>query len=444
MTATKVGRITRASATRAEAEVTDEVHIGDTLQFQNNGGYTTGRVIDIATTRGQGRIANLEFEKPLREVPRIFTPLMRLPTRIPINVSLHLGQEGNGRNVWIRINALFGGLLIGGLTQFGKTHLGLVIAEELIEKQVPLFIIDSQGELTGLTATYPDKVQVYDEKASVAQLLRGLEKRKAAIVNLIGLSNQDKAEAVGKLLEDLKVEKERDYTHGSPTYPPIIVLIDEAEIYAPGHLFRAPWHPCRAVLQDMIKRMGKFGIGTILIAQRLPMLDPDSRSQCGSSAFFRLTDAGSLGIAKLMSYVTDHDVNLIRHLARGQCLLVGKAVPYSIVAHVKAVKSPRTKSLDFEKQLGLSDATTIDEEDDLAVSEARPSETQRTVKKLAEVLGVDANELTEAMPEIQAAGSRAFGDKRLEVREQHGEVFASVWTGTKCQVSVSLTGGKKQ
>lgn len=433
-----VGRIIRATDTKAEAEVTDEVHVGDVLQFQNNGGPIVGRVVSLTTTRSQGRVANLEFERPLREVPRLFTPLMRLPNRIPIDVSLHLGQEVSGRKVWIRINALFGGLLIGGLTLEGKTHLALVIAEELIQKRVPMLVIDSQGELLGLATAYPDRAQVYDETATAAQLLRSLQKRKAVIVNLIGLSNAAKGEAAARILDDLKTAKEKDYLHGSPTYPPLIILIDEAEIYAPSHALRAASKPCRYVIMDMVKRMSKFGIGTILVAQRLPMLDPDSRSQCRSSAFFRLTDAGSLGIAKLMSYVTEHDTTLIRHLPRGQCLLVGAVVPHSIVTYVKDVKSPRTKSLDFEKQLGLSAETTIEED---AVVNPKPltGVTRHIIEQLAEKLEIDADDLTEAMPEILAAGSRTFGKKRLELHEQGGEVFGSVWTGTQCHGSISLT-----
>jgi hypothetical protein len=439
-----VGRIVRATDTKAEAEIISSVHIGDVLQFPNGAGYATGRIINITTTRGQGLIANLEFEKPLREVPRLFTPLTRLPNRIPVKVSLHIGEEANGRNVWIRINALFSGLLVGGLIQEGKTHLALVIGEELIERQVPVLIIDSQGEFLGLSDTFSDHVHVCDgsHRIRAAQVLRDLKKRKTVIVNLLGLSNVDKGNVATKILNDLKLEKEADYKRGPvPTYPPVIVLIDEAEIYAPSHMHRAVAPQCRFAIMDIVKRMGKFGIGTILITQRLPMLDPDSRSQCGSSAFFRLTDAGSLGIAKLMSYVTAHDVELIRNLSRGQCLLAGKIVSHSIITHVKPAKSPRTKSLDFEKQLGLSAEEVIVEDpvEEPTSNAIAAGIAGRTIRALAEKLGVSADVLSDAMPEVLVKGSRSFGARRLELREKDGSIFASVWIGASCQCSVPIT-----
>jgi hypothetical protein len=445
-----VGRIINSTTTKAHAEVTDKVKIGDAVLVQNNGERVIARAVSLTNSPAQGFIAVLEFDKPLARPPRLFSQiyLQKATVKVPTKVSLRLGCDGEGGPVWTRINSLFSHLLIGGLSFEGKTNLGLVLAEELSERQVPTLIIDSQGEFLGLASVQKESVVIYDDKIDALTVLKALAMRKCAIVNLLGLSNGEKAEAVAGLLKEIRAAKETDYQRSNNhMYPPIVIIIDEVEIYAPmGKRFRTEEtvKGSRAVISDLVKRMGKFGLGLVLIAQRLPALDPDTRST-GSCAFFRLTDAGSLGIAKNLTHISDADVKSIRNLTRGQCIIAGKAVPYRVVAMIKKAKSPRTKSLDFEEELGLDETEReeieIETEVKFPLSQLRAlqsKESRGKLDELAQELDVRPEKLLSELETLLQKGGDIFGPKRLELYEVDNSLYARVWQGKKCTYSSTL------
>lgn len=259
-----------------------------------------------------------------------------------------MGLDTWGRTVSFRLNAMFKNVLVAGKTQSGKTHLAIVMAEELIRLRVPHLILDSEDECLGLQEKFPGHVVL---GKAFPDITEALQKRKTVIVPLMGRSVVDKADLVNIIITKLKKEKERSYRRNPTLYPPILVTLDEAEVYAPGNHVSVPSAPCRRTIEDLVKRGVKFGLGTVLLSQRPKMLDLDVRSQCNSGVFFLLDDDSSLNTIRTLGYVTRFDTDTIVRLQQGESFTTGQIVPGPVRFKVRDITVKRTKNVDFEDLL---------------------------------------------------------------------------------------------
>lgn len=249
------------------------------------------------------------------------------------------------------------------MTRAGKTHWCLVLLEEAIMRNMPALIIDSHGEFVNL-AKKTDKWKhtenvVVVEDIRIEDLIPYLQQHRTVIYNLLGLPKVSKANRVAEILSLLKEEKEKDYAQAENQeallqIPPVLIVIDEAEIYAPNKTSK--WgvrSDALGVVTDLAKEGAKFGMGLIVVPQRLTMLDIDVRSQCNSAAIFRNTDLGSKTAISKLDYITNQDLKNMSGYFKGTCLMAGSFVRRVKTVYVRDLLSEKVKKIDFAEMLGI-------------------------------------------------------------------------------------------
>jgi len=354
-----VGRIVEATLESARCELDGSVTIGDVLYYEDKkGGEKFLLRVDSMDSTSVGGIRGwCVFMMRTVRPPAQMSPLYMAVDYEEDGILL-LGHDYRGLEIRVNVNPLFLHFLIAGMTQKGKTHLMIVMLEELAKIGIPALVIDPQGEFANFPARFRNTVVV--EELKIEDLLAHLREKRIVIYNLLGLTKQFKVRRVAEILEALVLEKERDYrqAENNPmllTVPPLLVFIDEAEIFAPTSQFitrRAPAESAERII-DIAKRGSKMGTGLILAAQRVNMLDLDVRSNCNSAAIFQINNKSDRDAVKLMSFVTRSTLDQVRNLMRGECLIRGTVTMGSRIIQVRDIEVERSKVVDFEGMLGV-------------------------------------------------------------------------------------------
>lgn len=343
-----IGQIASANTEAGFVNLTTRAELGQLLYFMEGDRRILCRITWITSSRVGGTSGRITFLDTPRRPPRMGTDLFLQPVQTDSGIYFTVGTDTWERPVSFRLQALFKNVLVAGKTQGGKTHLAIVIAEELIRLKVPHLIIDTQDEFTGLIDKFPDNVVV---TRKFSELIETLRSRKTVIVSLMAKTEEEKLRIVADLIWKLKQAKEKTYKDDPKYYPPIIVTIDEAELYAPT-AGRFPLSgACRAAIESFVKRDVKFGLGTILLSQRPAALQADVRTQCNSGVFFLLDDTASLSVIKRLGFVTRFDADSIPRLQQGEAFSTGKIVPGPVKFKVRDITVKRTKNLNFEDLL---------------------------------------------------------------------------------------------
>jgi len=257
------------------------------------------------------------------------------------------------------INPLFGHALVAGMTTAGKTHTLIVLAEELGPLGVPCLIIDPQGEFIHLPTIDREKYIVVED-LRIEDLISHMQHKQIVVYNLLGYTKKTKISRTSELLQELMMAKERDYQQASEDIrllqlPPILIIIDEADIFAPNFI-KGSGEGAResvAPIVDLLERGAKFGLGTIVATQRITRLDIDVRSQCNSAIVFRMIDAGSVQVIHNIDYIPKEEILRIRGLEQGEAIIAGRLVKRTRRVKIRDIKTPRAKHRDFEKMLGI-------------------------------------------------------------------------------------------
>jgi predicted RNA-binding Zn-ribbon protein involved in translation (DUF1610 family) len=352
---TLAGRVIRAACEGGVAELSVGIGKGDLLYYLSGDEKVIVRITRVETWPYRGPQGHFIIVKPNGQSPPVFTELYHLVPEAKEGVFLRVGKDAKGAGVDIRLNSVFKNVLIGGKTQQGKTQLSISLAEQLLEKHVPHLIFDTQGEFTNLRCGN-DLVTI---TRAPDETLAALKQRQTVIVDLLGLADSEKAQALTDVLERLKQEKERDYRKtrktGKHEYPPIICTVDEVEVYAVARSYKSSEEQRTAgqLLATFAKRMVKFGVGLLPVVQQVVRLADDVRSQCNTAILFHMDNPQDLSSIRSLRYVTSAEVNLVRGLGRGEFLIVGDSVDIPTVARTLSIKTQRTKPTDFEELLEL-------------------------------------------------------------------------------------------
>lgn len=363
-----VGRVLKCKGIMGEAEFTPQVRSGDFIYFKSNGRKVMCQIHSLQSTASKGvhgKFTILESS----ELPKIWANLY-LPHQ-QIEGYIDIGVNEKGKPVKFRINPFFRHALVAGKTGKGKTHFQIVLAEEFLKHDIPSLVIDTQGEFIHLDK-FSSNAVIVGEDITFEKILEYLKAKKTVVLNLQGLSYVDKTKRCYTILSQLREAKAQDYKQADNNVnklkiPPIIVNIDETEVYAPDPYSRRHLNEkCRNCIIDIVKRDGKIGIGVVVSSQRLPALHRDVRSQCSSVMVFHVTDSGSRTVLQRFPYISPFDLKRLRNLERGEVLITGDAVPHPMLVMVRDIHTQRVKDLDFEKQLGLTPVlTSIEERDEV-------------------------------------------------------------------------------
>lgn len=165
----------------------------------------------------------------------------------------------------------------------GKSHLGQVSAEEMLENGQVIVAIDPTDVWWGLRASADGKSDGYPvvviggdhgdlplEPGGAVQLAEAVvSERFSCVICTDGLSDMAEARFVREFLDTIYRKNRK----------PLHIFVDEADIFAPQKPFDPEDARCIRAMSHIVRRGRKKGIGTTLITQRPAELNASVRSQ---------------------------------------------------------------------------------------------------------------------------------------------------------------------
>ncbi len=165
----------------------------------------------------------------------------------------------------------------------GKSHLGQVSAEEMLENGQVIVAIDPTDVWWGLRASADGKSDGYPvvviggdhgdlplEPGGAVQLAEAVvAERFSCVICTDGLSDMAEARFVREFLDTIYRKNRK----------PLHIFVDEADIFAPQKPFDPEDARCIRAMSHIVRRGRKKGIGTTLITQRPAELNASVRSQ---------------------------------------------------------------------------------------------------------------------------------------------------------------------
>jgi len=349
-----VGRVLETKGSIGRAEFTDQARNGDYIYYRlSNNRKAVCQIISLKSTPVMGFHGDFKILDS-DELPKSFTCLYLL--RQALDAGYFEIGKCKDKIVKLLLNPFFLHTLIAGTTGAGKTHLLIVLAEEFLKHHIPSLFIDTKGNLVNLNRFSPDAVVT--EELKFEDFLGYMKHKKLVVYNLQGLSYSVKANRAFEILSELMRAKERDYKNAENDTRlleilPILVGIDETEIYAPEFDKSAPSTECKETLIDIAKRGREYGLGLILATQRVSQLELEVRSQCNSAFIFHIYDDGSRKVLRALPYISSLELNRVKNCTRGQSLITGQIMEHPIMVDVRDIQTIRAKDVDFEKMVGL-------------------------------------------------------------------------------------------
>lgn len=337
-----------------DAELALGVAKSDLVSFQDQFGNKAVCRIESVLLGGPASGLKGKIKLLGREVaaPKPLAPLYYYTPEVVRGALIELGANEKNESLKVRLNTFFDHTLIIGKTRSGKTQFEIAISEQLCERKVPHLIIDPQGEFVNLSKF--DRSVVIVKKPN-ENVLPALKQKRTVVLDLLDLSDDEKRTCCYDALALIIREKERTYANAenkSNDFPPMLVTIDEVDIFTCGKIASKPKARSREIITDIVKRRAKFGIGATLIVQRMNSLPSDIKSQCHNAAVFNLTEVNDLHSVKVFG-AQRAPLNALQILKKGEACVIGGWVEYPHVIKARSIKTARTKSLDFEAMLGL-------------------------------------------------------------------------------------------
>lgn len=349
-----VGRIKTTQGLTGDAEFNTQARAGDYIYYLTSEKQKVMcQIMSLKTSPMKGYNGSFRILEFDCEPPKPYSELFTLISRLDAG-HIEIGKTPKGQTVKLRLNPFFLHVLIPGTTQMGKTHAMIVLAEEFLKRRVPCLMLDPQGEMPHLNEYSPDAYVT--EELKFEDLMGFLKQKKTVVYNLLGLSSKVKAKRAYEILSQLMAEKEKDYKQAENDVnllenPPVLIGIDEAEIFAPQ--IGANDLACKEAIVDIIKRGSKFGIGLIIATQRPPQLDLEIRSQCHSAIIFHIYDDGSRKVLRMLPYMSSIEINRVRNFNRGKCIIVGQLVEHPTIVNIRDISIQRAKNVNYEEILKL-------------------------------------------------------------------------------------------
>lgn len=186
----------------------------------------------------------------------------------------------------------------------GKSYTAAVLAEELMERGVPICFIDPEGANWGLKSSADGKSEGYQvtifggdhadlplEEGSGEVLARAIvERRFNAIIDLSHFRKNQIYRFLTPFLE----------TFHRLNRQPIHLFFDEADRYAPQKSYPDVAR-CLGAMEDIVRRGRSRGIGSTLITQRPASINKDVLTQC--DCLMALGIAHPRDIAPVMEWI---------------------------------------------------------------------------------------------------------------------------------------------
>ena len=195
------------------------------------------------------------------------------------------------------IEVLTGRGFITGKSGSGKSNTASVIAEELLDDNYNLLIVDPEGEYYGLKEKYEilhvgndDLCDVQVTPSHAEQLAEiALEQNMPVILDVSDYLDADEAgELIANVVREL-FQKEKDIRK------PFLLMIEEMQEYLPQ---QGGNNELSELLERVAKRGRKRGLGMLGMSQRPSSVDKDFITQCDWMVWHRLTWKNDIGVVK--------------------------------------------------------------------------------------------------------------------------------------------------
>ncbi|WP_158058222.1 ATP-binding protein [Halorussus halophilus] len=306
------------------------------------------------------------------------------------------------------VEVLTGRGFITGKSGSGKSNTASVVAEELLEQNVPLLVIDTDGEYYGLKEAYEMlhvggddacDVRVGVEHADgLAEL--ALEENVPVILDVSGYADHDEVEAVIDAVVGALFRREKS------ARKPFLLFVEEMHEFVPesGGL-----GDVGETLVRVAKRGRKRGLGLCGMSQRPAAVDKDFITQCDWIAWHRLTWEND---TKVVGRILGTDAeSTVQELGDGEALLMT-----DWDESVQRVQFRRKRTFDAGATPGLDDFDRPDlqtvSEDVVAALEtvetdADPASADADVAELREQL----REKEERIEELETEVERLRGEE---------------------------------
>ena len=114
--------------------------------------------------------------------------------------------------------------------------------------------------------------------------------------------------------------------------PPFVVVIEEAHRFAPQS--ENPFS--KRVIRRIAREGRKFGVGLVVVSQRVVGLDKDVISQCGTKILLRIDSITDLNfLTPLLEHSASADVRMLPLLPTGVALLTGVSVRFPMLVKIR-------------------------------------------------------------------------------------------------------------
>ncbi|WP_425499684.1 ATP-binding protein [Halorarum halobium] len=343
------------------------------------------------------------------------------------------------------IELLTGRGFVTGKSGSGKSNTASVIAEELLELDLPLLIIDTDGEYYGLKERY-EMLHVGAGDLCDVQVSPTHAQRIAT------LALEENVPVILDVSEYLDVDEARDLIHGvvktlfvreKKAKKPFMLLVEECHEYLPesGGLDEVG-----EILLQVAKRGRKRGLGLCGMSQRPAAVDKDFITQCDWLVWHRLTWENDTKVVG--RFLDDEYAGMVEELNDGEAILVTdwdeevnrvqfrrkKTFDAGATPGLEDVERPdfRTISADLEAELQMvdpsaevDDSTSNGSGGDSGTQTASPDGVRITEDGDADADGDDAGDADGG----SAAGDGAGGAGETDTRPRSSTADSGAMTG---------------
>jgi hypothetical protein len=253
--------------------------------------------------------------------------------------NIDMGASREGEPAFLNLEELLASrLLVQGNSGSGKSHL----LRRLLEQSAGLVqqvVVDPEGDFVSLAGRF-GHVAVdaadYSEAEIVSIAARAREQRASVVLNLEGLEVDAQLRCAGLFLNRL-FEAPRDQWY------PVLVVVDEAQLFAPaaaGEVNEEARRVSLGAMTNLMCRGRKRGLAGVIATQRLAKLAKNVAAEASNFLMGRtFLDIDMARAADLLG-MERRQAEQIRDLERGQFLALGPALarrPYLI--RIGAVES---------------------------------------------------------------------------------------------------------
>jgi DNA helicase HerA-like ATPase len=211
--------------------------------------------------------------------------------------------------------------IIGGTTGQGKSNTLAVFIEEYLDKNLPIILLDVEGEHDDFVKQY-DSVYMFDKSSYKkhkdnlqSYLSRVIKNRISLIVDLSTFSNEARDEFVTHFLKDLWAAEEI-------LRRPLALIVEEAHVLVPQQNST----PMKPILVDFAKRGRKRKVEVTFVTQRMQDLDKKVITQAETGFLHKVMYPADLAVYQKM-IPSKTLMEQVPHLAKGEVIYInqGKA-----------------------------------------------------------------------------------------------------------------------